>query len=184
MDQRLKTDKGKPITGCLEEFRLALKAIAEVFDAGGRKGYERGSWAQVELLRYKDAEWRHRLETGLDPETGLPHRYHEIWNMLAQLELTLRSQEEPSNDQLRNAERPVSSKNNDNRRSTDAGSSSPEHAISRNVGEGTGPDAEGGWDRPIRVLCNACQQVLPANGRCNSFKCTEKERHNIDAHQA
>ena len=89
----IKHDDGKSIAGCLEEFSLALEAIAKVFDAGKKEGYERGSWVDVESVRYKDAEWRHRLASHReyrDKKSNLPHKYHEIWNMLAQLELDLR----------------------------------------------------------------------------------------------
>ena len=89
-DFSVKHDEGKAIAGCLEEFSLALEAIVEVFQAGKKEGYERGSWEKVDPLRYKDAEWRHRLagkREALDQKSGLPHKYHEIWNMLAQLEL-------------------------------------------------------------------------------------------------
>ena len=93
IDHAIKHDAGKPIAGCLEEFSHALEAMVEVFDAGRREGYTRGSWENVEPERYKDAEWRHRLagkREPLDQKSGLPHKFHEIWNALAQLELSER----------------------------------------------------------------------------------------------
>lgn len=252
---KLKHDTGKSRAGCLEDFSLALACIAEIFDAGAEEGYARGSWVEVDPLRYKDAEWRHRLQPRqrpIDSKSGRPHKWHEIWNMLAQLELEERSKlekhkdhyhesvsitplsvtigystcdcccrgllkyeklsetsisfqctqcgysytrslyeneawknnllcfkpkdQESSNASNCNAERPVPCENNDNRRGAVEGSGTPEHATCGDVGEGVGQDAEGGWDRPLRVLCNACQSVLPADGRCQSFSCTEKER--------
>ena len=92
-DYSIKHDTGKPIAGCLEEFSHALEAMVEVFDAGRREGYARGSWENVEPERYKDAEWRHRLAGKrelVDQKSGLPHKFHEIWNALAQLELSER----------------------------------------------------------------------------------------------
>lgn len=93
IDHSIKHDAGKPIAGCLEEFSHALEAMVEVFEAGRREGYVRGSWENVDPERYKDAEWRHRLagkREPLDPKSGLPHKFHEIWNALAQLELSER----------------------------------------------------------------------------------------------
>ena len=93
VDHSIKHDAGKPIAGCLEEFSHALEAMVEVFEAGRREGYARGSWENVDPERYKDAEWRHRLagkREPLDPKSGLPHKFHEIWNAFAQLELSER----------------------------------------------------------------------------------------------
>ena len=93
VDHTIKHDADKPIAGCLEEFSHALEAMVEVFEAGRREGYARGSWENVEPERYKDAEWRHRLagkREPLDQKSGLPHKFHEVWNALAQLELSER----------------------------------------------------------------------------------------------
>lgn len=84
----LKYDTGKLKAGILADFQLALKAIAEVGTFGANK-YARNSWQNVSnaIERYTDAMWRHRLSDGVDDESGFPHYYHELWNMLAVVEL-------------------------------------------------------------------------------------------------
>lgn len=89
-----KLDAGKVLAGVLGDFSLALLAVAEVGSFGAKK-YSRGGWQSVErgVERYNDAKWRHLLkgqrETH-DPDSHLSHLAHEAWNVLAQLELTLR----------------------------------------------------------------------------------------------
>lgn len=90
-----KLDAGKPMGSLLEDFGLALLAVAEVSTFGANK-YSRGGWQSVPdgINRYKDAKWRHLLKSRLqeiDPETGLLHAAHEAWNALAVLELKLRA---------------------------------------------------------------------------------------------
>lgn len=84
----LKHDAGKLKAGILADFPLALKAIAEVGTFGANK-YARNSWQNVDnaIERYTDAMWRHRLSEGVDDESGLPHYYHELWNMMVIVEL-------------------------------------------------------------------------------------------------
>ena len=92
-----KLDAGKCDVGLLfESFPRALLAVAEVATFGAAK-YSRGGWKDVPngLLRYAAAEGRHKLyryagETH-DKESEFPHRYHEVWNALAQLEFAIKS---------------------------------------------------------------------------------------------
>lgn len=89
-----KLDKGKILAGVLENFSLALMAVAEVGSFGAGK-YTRGGWQEVPdgETRYKDAGWRHLLRRSTeshDPDSGLLHDAHLAWNILAQLELRLR----------------------------------------------------------------------------------------------
>ena len=89
-----KLDAGKVQADLLEDFGLALLAVAEVATYGATK-YSRGGWQHVEhgVVRYSAAKWRHalkgRYETH-DRDTGLLHAAHEAWNALAKLELMLR----------------------------------------------------------------------------------------------
>jgi hypothetical protein len=89
-----KYDEGKLPASLLLEFPHALKAVAAVGAYGLEKYQERGSWKKVTdgQQRYTEAEWRHRLDGAItenDAESGLPHRWHEVWNVLAVLELEL-----------------------------------------------------------------------------------------------
>ncbi|WP_444897912.1 dATP/dGTP diphosphohydrolase domain-containing protein [Microbulbifer sp. SSSA005] len=92
-----KCDEGKIMAGVLDDFSLALMAVAEVGTFGANK-YTRGGWQQVPngRQRYRDALWRHHLKERhetKDPETGLLHKAHKAWNALAELELELRAQQ-------------------------------------------------------------------------------------------
>jgi hypothetical protein len=88
-----KLDAGKLMAALLLQFPHALEAIAQIATYGARK-YSPGGWLSVPdgINRYADAEWRHKLKRAQgeerDPESGRPHRWHEAWNVLAQLELT------------------------------------------------------------------------------------------------
>jgi hypothetical protein len=89
-----KLDAGKLNASLLGDFSLALKAVAEIATFGANK-YSRGGWQHVKdgVERYNDAEWRHKLEQRheeLDADSGLPHKWHHAWNVLAALELELR----------------------------------------------------------------------------------------------
>lgn len=91
-----KLDAGKPMAGVLEDFSLALMAVAEIGTFGVNK-YSRGSWQSVPngIERYTDAAWRHLLKEPtelLDDDSGLMHAAHMAWNILARLELMLRNQ--------------------------------------------------------------------------------------------
>jgi len=89
-----KLDEGKLMASLLLQFPRALDAIAQIATYGAKK-YSRGGWLSVSdgINRYADAEWRHKLARAkgeeCDPESGMPHRWHEAWNVLAQLELVL-----------------------------------------------------------------------------------------------
>lgn len=79
----------------LDGFSRALLAVAQVSTYGAKK-YSPGGWQHVEdgQTRYRRAGDRHRLARGheeLDPESGLLHLAHEVWNRLAELELALRA---------------------------------------------------------------------------------------------
>lgn len=97
-DPGSKLDAGKVDVNLLwESFPRALLAVAEVATYGAAK-YTRGGWKEVEggIIRYGSAEGRHKLNrnAGEVYDSGpkgsqLPHRYHEAWNSLAQLELCL-----------------------------------------------------------------------------------------------
>lgn len=95
-----KFDQGKPEAGLLQDFGLALLAVAEVGTYGARK-YTRTGWLHVDdgERRYRDAGLRHRLMMGQeehDPGSGLSHLSHAAWNALAELELHLRAQKTKS----------------------------------------------------------------------------------------
>jgi len=97
-DPGVKFDKGKLLAGCLADFSLSLKAVAEVFTHGANDKYSRGSWQYVQngQQRYYDAQWRHLLDerhSEIDKKSGLLHSAHLAWNALARLELILRERE-------------------------------------------------------------------------------------------
>ena len=98
-DPGAKLDAGKLQAGLLLDFASALEAVAKVSTYGAGK-YSRGGWQHVPdgLSRYADAEMRHKLARAkgeeFDQESGLDHRWHEVWNALAQLELEIRNQGE------------------------------------------------------------------------------------------
>jgi hypothetical protein len=92
-----KNDAGKQYSSLLLNFSRALSAVAQVATMGADK-YSRGGWQHVPdgITRYRDAEWRHLLKGQVeecDPESGLPHSWHKLWNCLAVLELELREEE-------------------------------------------------------------------------------------------
>lgn len=100
--QGVKYDKGKPLAGVLEDFSLALLAVAEVGTFGAEK-YSRGNWQRLEngVERYTDAMWRHLLAMRheiVDEETGFLHDQQMVWNALARLELRLRQEREASRE--------------------------------------------------------------------------------------
>lgn len=90
-----KLDAGKCDVGLLfESFPNALQAVAEVATFGAAK-YTRNGWKSVPdgIRRYAAAAGRHLLKRYMgetvDKDSKLPHRYHEAWNALAQLELSI-----------------------------------------------------------------------------------------------
>jgi hypothetical protein len=89
----VKHDHGKTMAALLRDFSPALLQVADVGTFGAQK-YARGNWLKVEdaKTRYDDALWRHLLQHGKDPESGLDHLAHAAWNILALL--TLKHREE------------------------------------------------------------------------------------------
>lgn len=95
-NQQFKADAGKTKPDLIEEgFPLALRGLQATTDYGSEK-YEEHSWRKVDdaFNRYKRAGARHRQERILsrdfmskDDESGLPHVYHELFNLMAQIEL-------------------------------------------------------------------------------------------------
>lgn len=98
-----KLDAGKiPVfQGILDYFPRALMAVAEVSAFGASK-YAWKGWESVPegRTRYKDASIRHMMYRAMgehvDPDSGLLHECHEVWNHLAALELKLRERAERS----------------------------------------------------------------------------------------
>lgn len=91
-----KLDAGKPRVALMEEgFANALLKLADLTTRGAEL-YSPMGWAQVEdgIQRYANAAGRHRLARlsgeERDTKTGQLHLVCEAWNVLAQLELTLR----------------------------------------------------------------------------------------------
>lgn len=96
----VKYDDGKPRAALvLGAFSNALTEIARVGTFGAQKYTENG-WLRVPngIARYEDAAMRHLLALNrgelLDAESRLPHEAHYAWNVLAALELRLRSSNE------------------------------------------------------------------------------------------
>lgn len=91
-----KLDAGKiPVfQGMIDYFPRAMMAVAEVSAFGANK-YAWKGWKEVKngKQRYKDASARHQLYSSMgeeiDPDSGLLHEAHEVWNRLAALELKL-----------------------------------------------------------------------------------------------
>lgn len=97
-NQDFKADAGKPQMSYVLEFRHALEALVRVSEHGAAK-YGKHTWPRVELQRYLDAEMRHSMAKGIDgnaidKDSGLPHEWHELWNLAAQIELKARAKEE------------------------------------------------------------------------------------------
>lgn len=107
-DQEFKADAGKEDPTLFDEgFPLARAFIQSTLDYGAIK-YEAHSWRKVPdaFNRYAKAGARHRqkrlisqMRNGVDgfldydTESGLPHVAHELFNLMAQIELYL--QERP-----------------------------------------------------------------------------------------
>lgn len=94
-----KLDAGKLLAGqILGQFPRALAGVAEVGTFGARK-YTLGGWQEVAngIARYADAKVRHWLARmrgeEFDSDSKIEHLKHEAWNVLAELELTLREKE-------------------------------------------------------------------------------------------
>ena len=89
-DQTVKKDAGKP--------RLTLVPPQIIYDIARVREYGVGkygnteSWKDVELIRYRDAAYRHLLAyvndpDGCDAESGLPHLWHLACNIAFLCEL-------------------------------------------------------------------------------------------------
>lgn len=95
-----KMDAGKsPVRrGLLEYFPRACLAVAQVSFFGAQK-YKWDGWKTVPdgINRYGDAQARHvckaKIDGPIDPDSGLAHAAHEVWNALARLELMLIEEE-------------------------------------------------------------------------------------------
>jgi hypothetical protein len=89
----MKFDKGK-LYGSLpyKDFPLALEALSHVSTMGADK-YARHSWKNVSncYQRYEDAFYRHLTAHNagekLDDESGFPHQWHALWNLMALVQL-------------------------------------------------------------------------------------------------
>ena len=95
-----KLDAGKQrVDLVLTGFARALEGVIRVGTYGASK-YSDNGWQCVSngISRYGDARGRHffRRKKGelLDPESKMLHLEHEAWNILAELELTLRALEQ------------------------------------------------------------------------------------------
>lgn len=95
-----KLDAGKVLPWlCISGFSHALEKVAEVTTVGARK-YSPNGWMEVEngKARYMEAFGRHMMALGrgevVDTDTGAMHKAQMIWNLLASLELELRSTKE------------------------------------------------------------------------------------------
>lgn len=94
-----KVDAGKILAAeILGQFSRALAGVAEVGTFGAKK-YTMGGWLEVPngIIRYANAKVRHWLARmrgeKFDADSKLLHLKHEAWNVLAELELTLREEE-------------------------------------------------------------------------------------------
>ena len=92
-----KENKGKPQLSLLfKQFPKALEAVTRCSEYGHNK-YKDVDQDHLNFTRvgggsktYADAGLRHRIEQGVDSESGLPHAYHVCWNALAELELWIK----------------------------------------------------------------------------------------------
>lgn len=93
-----KHDQGKPLAGTIPQyFPRVLLEVAKVSTFGAQK-YTRSGWLTVPdgETRYWDAAHRHILASQIeatDPESGLNHLDHAIWNLMAVRELQLRNKD-------------------------------------------------------------------------------------------
>lgn len=101
MPTGVKYDQGKApvVQGFLHYFPRAIKAAAEISRYGKEKyevEYADAGWRSVPdgVNRYTDGDGRHLVDEAIDglydPESGLLHAAHHLWNAAARLELMLR----------------------------------------------------------------------------------------------
>lgn len=105
-DQERKRDAGKPMMAFVLEFPHALTALVRVSEFGAKK-YGRGTWPDLEdaRWRYLNSEMRHSLFQGIDTdqiddESGLPMKWHALWNLAAEIELEARKNSEKSGGKI------------------------------------------------------------------------------------
>ena len=104
-DQKFKADAGKAMPDLASlGFARAIRAMQATLEYGAKK-YEAHSWRDVPdaINRYSRAGERHRQARQLDwldmgnnsilgsrdAESGLPHSFHELFNLAALIELQL-----------------------------------------------------------------------------------------------
>ena len=108
-EQVFKADAGKRRPSLIQVgFAKAIRLVQATMEYGGIK-YEAHSWRTVPdaKTRYFEAAERHRQDrmiclqdggdhlTCLDDESGLPHLAHEVFNLMALLELELQDARKP-----------------------------------------------------------------------------------------
>lgn len=89
-DQSFKADAGKPEL-CLIPLK-ALIPVARVREYGIKKYGSKEGWREVSIERYQNAAFRHWLKYlndphGVDEESGLPHLWHCLTNLMFLTEL-------------------------------------------------------------------------------------------------
>lgn len=89
-DQSLKADAGKPEL-CLIPLK-ALIPVARVREYGIKKYGSKEGWRDVSIERYQNAAFRHWIKYlndphGVDEESGLPHLWHCLTNLMFLTEL-------------------------------------------------------------------------------------------------
>ena len=104
----VKRDNGKLpyYTVLFKQFPLALRAVIECSVAGHNKYHETDKdWQNFSRLenadtRYKDASLRHMAETGIIEDMieygEMTHEAAVVWNLLADLEIKLRKENNES----------------------------------------------------------------------------------------
>lgn len=96
----VKYDQQKPqlYRGVLLQFPLAITLLSRASEHGANK-YSWSNWVDVPdgFNRYSDAMVRHLIAEGqnqvLDPDSGLPHIAHTLWNSFARAELYCKAQQ-------------------------------------------------------------------------------------------
>ena len=89
-DQTIKADAGKPRLTLVP--RKIIWDVAWVREYGTNKYGSAEAWEKVDVVRYRDAAFRHFLAylddpAGVDDESGLPHLWHLACNIAFLCEL-------------------------------------------------------------------------------------------------